>query len=69
MEINLSCGVINTVLDSLDSTKRHLEWQLNYGIPCGKVSFDRKEIIQIQLANVNEAIQVFEELEEPMNNT
>lgn len=69
MEINLSRGVIYTVLDSLDSTKRHLEWQLNYGIPCGKVSFDRKEIIQIKLAYVNEAMHVFEELKEQMNNT
>jgi len=62
MNINLSNEVINTVLNSLDSTKKHLEWQLNFGIPCGKVNFDKKEIIQNNLADVNEALQVFEEL-------
>ena len=62
MEINLSEKVINTACNSLRSSKHHLEYQLKYGIPNGKVSFDKKEIIQYQLADVKEALQVFEEL-------
>lgn len=62
MIINLSNEVINTVCISLNDSRRHLEWQLNHGIPCGKVNLDKKEIIQNNLADVNEALQVFEEL-------
>ena len=64
MEINVSMENIRVVCDALRSTKNHLEWQLKYGIPNGKVSFDRKEIIQNQLAEVTEALRVFEYYEE-----
>ena len=64
MEINLSNETINTVYNSLKDSKRSLERQLYYGIPYGKVHFDKKEIIQNQLADVNDALQVFEELME-----
>ena len=68
MVINLSEEVINTVCNSLRDSKRILEYQLDYGIPNGKVNISRKEIIQNQLADVNDALSTFEELEESMNN-
>lgn len=64
MEINVSMENIRVVCDALRNTKNHLEWQLQYGIPNGKVSFDRKEIIQNQLAEVTEALRVFEYYED-----
>ena len=64
MEINVSMENIRVVCDALRSTKNHLEWQLEYGIPNGKVNFDRKEIIQNQLAEVREALRVFEYYED-----
>lgn len=66
MDINLSFEVVNTVLDSLHSRKRDLEWKLYDGIPHGKVSWNHKEILQNHLVDTNEAIQVFEELYEKM---
>lgn len=64
MEINVSLENIRVVCDALRNTKNHLEWQFQYGIPNGKVNFDKKEIIQNQLAEVREALRVFEYYEE-----
>ena len=60
MDINVSMENIRVVCDALGSIEDYLEYQLQYGIPNGKVSFDRKEIIQNQLAKVREASRVFE---------
>jgi preprotein translocase subunit Sec63 len=60
----LSYEVINTAYNSLRDSKKILENQLDYGIPHGKVSINRKEIIQNQLADVNNALSTFEELME-----
>ena len=60
MDINVSMENIRVACDALGSIEDYLEYQLQYGIPNGKVSFDRKEIIQNQLAKVREALRVFE---------
>ena len=60
MEINVSMENIRVACDVLGRTEDYLEYQLQYGIPNGKVSFDRKEIIQNRLAEVREALRVFE---------
>lgn len=62
MEINLSEEVINTVCNSLRSSKQGLKSQLEYGIPNKKVNPNRKEIIEHQLEEVEDALAVFEEL-------
>lgn len=59
MEINLSNETINTVYNSLRSTKRSLGWQLN-----GEKNADKKEIIKYQIEEVEDALAVFEELME-----
>ena len=64
MEINLSNKIVNTVCNSLKNSEKGLKHQLEIGIPCGKVNLDRKGIIEQQLAEVEEALQVFEELKE-----
>ena len=62
MMVNLSEETINTVYNSLRSSKYDLKWQLSADIPNGKVSTNRMEIIKHQLAEVEDALQVFEEL-------
>ena len=62
MQINLSSETIETVYNSLRGSKQGLEYQLKYGIPNKKVSPDRKKIIEHQLAEVEDALAVFEEL-------
>ena len=62
MEINLSDEVIATVYNSLRSSKDHLKWQLEVSLPNGKVNPNKKEIIEHQLAEVEDALSVFEEL-------
>ena len=62
MEINLSSEVINTVCNSLRASKHSLEHQLSVGLPNKKVNPNKREIIEHQLAEVEEALVVFEEL-------
>ena len=61
MEINLSEEVINTVCSSLRDSKHHLKHQLEL-ISIKKVNPNRKEIIEHQLEEVEDALAVFEEL-------
>ena len=58
MEINLSNETINTVYNSLKNSKQELKWQLKNE----KVNPNKKEIIKYQLAEVEDALAVFEEL-------
>lgn len=62
MEINLSYETIKTAYNALRNSKQGLEWQLKVSLPNGKVNPNRKEIIECQLAEVEEALQVFKEL-------
>lgn len=58
MMVNLSEETINTVYNSLRSSKHDLNKQLSNG----KISPNKIEIIKHQLAEVEDALQVFEEL-------
>ena len=58
MEINLSNETINTVYNSLRYSKQGLKRQLENE----KVNSNKKEIIEHQLAEVEDALAVFEEL-------
>jgi hypothetical protein len=62
MEINLSTEIIKTVYNSLRSNRHSLKSHLEFTIPNGKMDISRKEIMEHQLAEVEEALQVFEEL-------
>lgn len=62
MEINLSSETINTVYNSLRSSKQSLKFQLEVSLPNGKVNPNKKEIIEHQLKEVEDALLVFEEL-------
>ena len=62
MEINLSYETIKTAYNALRSSKQGLKWQLEVSLPNGKVNPNRKEIIECQLAEVEDALAVFEEL-------
>jgi hypothetical protein len=62
MEINLSSEVINTICNSLRASKHSLQHQLSVSLPNKKVNPNKKEIIEHQLAEVEEALAVFEEL-------
>ena len=62
MEINLSVETIKTVYNSLRSSKQTLKWQLEVSIPNGKMNPNKKEIVEYQLAEVEDALTVFEEL-------
>ena len=64
MEINLSAEVIKTAYNSLRDSRHILKNQLEFGIPNGKVNSNRKGIIECQLAEVEDALSVFEELME-----
>lgn len=63
MEVIVSNEVIKTVCNALRSSKQHLKWQLEVSMPNGKVNKNKKEIIEYQLAEVEEALSVFEKLE------
>lgn len=63
MEINLSDETIKTVYNSLRSSKQNLERQLA-GISNGRAKKGKKEIIEYQLTEVEDALFVFEELME-----
>lgn len=58
MEINLSEETIKTVYNSLRSSKQSLKRQLEANVQ----NPNKKEIIEHQLAEVEDALQVFEEL-------
>ena len=62
MVINLSEETIQTVCSSLRDSRQHLKWQVEVSIPSGKVAASRKEIIEHQLEEVEDALFVFEEL-------
>lgn len=62
MKINLSMETINTVCKALRSEKHSLKWQLEISLPNGKVNPDKKEEIEQKLAEVENALAVFEEL-------
>lgn len=58
MEINLSEETIQTVYNSLRSSKQNLKRQLNIN----NQKDNKKDIIKYQLAEVEDALAVFEEL-------
>lgn len=62
MVINLSEETIKTACNALRSSKHGLKWQLEVSLPNRKVNPDRKEIIEHQLAEVEDALRVFEEM-------
>lgn len=62
MEINLSEKTINTVCNALRNSRHGLKWQLEVSISNGKMNKNKKEIIECQLAEVEDALLVFEEL-------
>lgn len=62
MEINLSYETVNTAYNALRNSKQGLKCQLEVSLPNGKVNPNRKEIIECQLAEVEDALAVFEEL-------
>ena len=62
MEINLSYETVKTAYNALRNSKQGLKWQLEVSLPNGKVNPNRKEIIECQLAEVEDALAVFEEL-------
>lgn len=64
MEINLSAETIKTAYNALRDSRHGLKWQLEVSLPNGKVNPNRKEIIEYQLAEVENALAVFEELME-----
>lgn len=64
MMVNLSEETITTVYNSLRSSKHDLNRQLDTSISNGKISPNKVEIIKHQLAEVEDALQVFEELME-----
>lgn len=64
MEIKVTEEIVNTVCNALQSSKNHLKWQLEVSIPNKKVNPNRKEIIEHQIAEIEEALRVFENLRE-----
>ena len=62
MVINLSEETIKTACNALRSSRQHLKWQLEVSIPNGKVAASKKEIIERQLEEVEDALFVFEEM-------
>lgn len=60
--MEISYEVIQTACNSLRDSKNTLKRQLEISLPNGKVNPNRKEIIVHQLAEVEHALQVFEEL-------
>ena len=62
MVINLSEEAILVACHSLRETRRNLKWQLEVSIPNGKVNPSKKEIIEHQLSEVENALNAFTEL-------
>ena len=62
MEINLSMETINTIYETLKNTRHSLKWWLEVSLPNGKVNPDKKEEMEQKLAEVEDALAVFEEL-------
>ena len=62
MEINLSAETIKTAYNALRSARHGLKWDLEVRIPNGKMNINKKEIVEHQLAEVEDALAVFEEL-------
>lgn len=62
MEINLSMETINTVCSALRSERHGLKWWLEVNLPNGKANPDKKEEMEQKLAEVEDALAVFEEL-------
>ena len=60
MSINLTENAISIACHSLRETRRHLKWQLEVSIPSGKVAASKKEVIEHQLAEVENALQQFD---------
>lgn len=63
MEIVVSNEVINTVCNSLRASKQSLRNQL-IGLTEGRYKKGKKEIFEHQLADVEEALRVFEYFED-----
>lgn len=63
IEICVSSEVINTVCNSLRASKQSLRNQL-IGLSERKYKKGKKEILENQLANVEEALRVFEYFED-----
>ena len=61
MQINLSEDTIKTVCKSLRSEKNTLQGMLRR-IECGTASKEKEEVFKNHLAEVEDALQVFEEL-------
>ena len=58
MQINLSEEIIKTVWKSLTFRKIHIESILE----CGRVSKEKEAVFKIMIAEVEEALQVFDEI-------
>lgn len=68
MEINLSGEVIRTVYNALRRRKYVLKYQLEVLAPKGRFAHEEnEETIERELAEVEDALQVFEELVEALN--
>ena len=63
MEVVVSNEVINTVCNSLRASKQSLRNQLT-GLADGRYEKGKKEILESQLADVEEALRVFEYFED-----
>ena len=63
MEVIVSNKVINTVCNSLRASKQSLRNQLS-GLSNGMYKRGKKEILESQLADVEEALRVFEHFED-----
>lgn len=61
MQINLSEETIKTVCKALRINKNHLEGLL-IKVECGKAAKEKKEEFESKLAEVEDALQIFEEL-------
>lgn len=63
MEINLSGGVIRTAYNALRRRKAALKYQLEVLAPKGRFALEEnEETVKRELAEVEDALQVFEEL-------
>lgn len=62
MQINLSEETIKTVQRVLKSEQKSIKWCLEVSLPNGKINPDKKEELKQKLAEVEDALQVFDEL-------